>query len=461
MNNLLSGGLLGMGGFGGMNAQSTSLLGEFYDPKMARNAQIKNMLLGMGVGLMSERGLGRGAELALTMGNQAQDDYRQMALDQYRMKQAQDEREYQRGRDAKDDAWRQQQWDYNVGRQGKVDAWTNTQNQAWLEDRQREEDMRLGQQNAVEGFAQDFTAQGGDLFSPGMQGWLRGQGIAGVDPQDTQRYDRMQPFMAAQDYGGAFQQMTAEQAQPDLPNSYEEYLLGQQDPAFLQHQMQMKRAGGVNVDARQMGNIPPGYTVEYDKQNRPVRMVPIPGGPAAAEAEKADSVAGAMQNKRMTMTDTVTNAADTARELAGGMSTGLVGQGMSLWGETDAAEVYRQTDVLKATATIENLNAMRRESPTGGALGNVTEKEGAMLAAAAGAIDPASGAERFQQQLDKYELTLMRVIHGYEAGTQIFSQRKAMRDQQAPRGGDEPPPGVDPNEWQYMTPEERQLWQQN
>jgi hypothetical protein len=252
-NNFLSGGLLGMGGFGGINAQPPSLLGEFYDPKMARNAQIKNMLLGMGVGLMSEKGIGRGAELALTMGNQAQDDYRRMAFDQYRMKQAEDERAYGRERDAKADERWQMQYDDNKGRQQKADAWQNTQMDWQMQDRQQQEDMQAGQQNAVEGFAQDFTSQGGDLFDPGMQGWLRGQGVQGVNPQDTQRYDRMQPYMAAQDYGGAFQQMTAEPAQPDLPNSYEEYMLAQQDPRFAEYQTQQKRAGAAqtNIDMKQ------------------------------------------------------------------------------------------------------------------------------------------------------------------------------------------------------------------
>jgi hypothetical protein len=119
-----------MGGMGGLGAQPTSLLGEFYDPKMARNAQIKNMLLGMGVGLMSEKGIGRGAELALTMGNQAQDDYRKQAL-----------LGYQRGRDAKAD-----------DRLSRSDAWTNTQNQWALEDRDRQEEQRAAAETAWDNF---------------------------------------------------------------------------------------------------------------------------------------------------------------------------------------------------------------------------------------------------------------------------------------------------------------------
>lgn len=333
------------------------------------------------------------------------------------------------------------------------------QQQTWQqqqEEIQRQNAIRGGKMDAVEGFMQQQQAQGGDLFDPSMQAWLRSQGVEGVNPQDTRRYDAMQPYAQAGDYENAFQQMAAQPASADAPTVQKfrevdpltgepveiaaQWINGQwqeigRGPAFNPN-------AGVKVDNRQMGNVPPGYTVEYDEQDRPIRMVLIPGGPAAAEAEKAGDVADARQDKRMTMTDTVTGAADAARALGSEFgSTGIIGQGMSYWGQSDAAEVYRQVDVLKSTATIENLNAMRRESPTGGALGNVTEKEGAMLAAAAGALDPASGSERFQQQLDNYELTLMRVIHGYEAGTQMFEQRKAEQGQQAPQ--EAPPPGID------------------
>jgi hypothetical protein len=61
----------------------------------------------------------------------------------------------------------------------------------------------------------------------------------------------MQPYMAAQDYGGAFQQMTAQPQQPDLPNSYEEYLLAQKDPRFAEFQMQQKQAGATKIDMKQ------------------------------------------------------------------------------------------------------------------------------------------------------------------------------------------------------------------
>jgi hypothetical protein len=245
-NNFLSNGLLGMGGIGGVGGAQpafSSLLGDLYDPNEARKAQMKQMLLGMGMGLMSEKGFGRGAELALAMGSRAGDDYRQSALDAYRLKSAEEER-------AENREWRMDERDYRRGidqenrtRQNRADAWQNTQMDWQMQDRQQQEDMRAGQQNQVQDWMGGFEAQGGNLFSPEMQQGLRQQGIQGVDPRDTQKYERMQPLVGARMYPQAFEQMMAEPAKPDLPNSYEEYLLAMQDPAFAAHQERLKRAG--------------------------------------------------------------------------------------------------------------------------------------------------------------------------------------------------------------------------
>lgn len=184
--------------------------------------------------------------------------------------------------------------------------------------------------------------------------------------------------------------------------------------------------GGVtvnNMPAEQpmIGTIPPGYAAKKNLDGSYV-MERIAGGPA-----DETKVNDAKDNKRQILSDVVSNAADKARELVGMTSTGVVGQGMSMIGQSDAAEIYRQVNTLKANATIERLQTMRSESPTGGALGSVTQQENAMLADAAGALDPSAGPERFNEALDNYELTLDRIVHGYEAGTQLFMRKKAQK----------------------------------
>ncbi|MEZ2132687.1 MULTISPECIES: phage tail tip lysozyme [unclassified Sinorhizobium] len=171
---------------------------------------------------------------------------------------------------------------------------------------------------------------------------------------------------------------------------------------------------------------PTGYQYNYDGNGNVVSVSPIPGSPAALEMEQALRTKETQGGRRETATDVITNAASEARNLIrnGTFTTGTLGRLAANLSESDAAELRRQIDVLTSNATIENLTAMRQASPTGGALGSVTEREGAMLAAAAGAIDPNSGKERLEKQLDNYEHTLLRVIHGPKVGDAIFEQTR-------------------------------------
>lgn len=179
-----------------------------------------------------------------------------------------------------------------------------------------------------------------------------------------------------------------------------------------------------------VGAPPAGYQIVYDAQGNPSSMAPIPGSPAALEADAQKKVLANQQSGKSTSSDVITNAARLARETlqAPGLpATGMIGGALSNLPETNAAELRRQVGVLTSNATVENLNAMRAASPTGGALGSVTEKEGAMLAAKSGALDPNS--PNFARDLEDYERTLLRVVHGQTKGDEIFNQtRKPVSD---------------------------------
>lgn len=174
-----------------------------------------------------------------------------------------------------------------------------------------------------------------------------------------------------------------------------------------------------------VGAPPAGYQIVYDASGNPTSMAPIPGSPAAMEAEAQKKVLANQQSGKSTSSDVITNAARLARETlqAPGLpATGMISGALSGLPETNAAELRRQVGVLTSNATVENLNAMRAASPTGGALGSVTEKEGAMLAAKSGALDPNS--PNFSRDLEDYERTLLRVVHGQTKGDEIFNQTR-------------------------------------
>lgn len=193
---------------------------------------------------------------------------------------------------------------------------------------------------------------------------------------------------------------------------------------FQDYMTDMRKAGATNVTVGggKYGTIPPGYMLNEGEGG--VSMAPIPGGPAAQDIAGAESQAIVKKGQADVATRVVTSAAARARTAAGKRDFGPYGQSIvenAPW--TDSAEVSRQVQVLKSQATIENLNAMRAASPTGGALGNVTEGEGRMLAAKSGALDPSSPT--FQRDLDDYELTLLQVVHGPQEGQRIFEQTRA------------------------------------
>ena len=192
----------------------------------------------------------------------------------------------------------------------------------------------------------------------------------------------------------------------------------------------------------EVGTIPAGYELVEgvnEAGETVLRMEPIAGGPAAIEQAQAAEQEERKASTKGTMTSTILNAAKEARNLADAYSTGVGAAFLQNVPMTDARKVAGNVKVLQAQATIETLNAMRQESPTGGALGNVTERENAMLAAKAGLLDPLASAEDFKRQLDEYERTLLEIVHGEAKGREIFSQTRsapaAPAAQQQPAAG--------------------------
>ena len=177
----------------------------------------------------------------------------------------------------------------------------------------------------------------------------------------------------------------------------------------------------------EVGTIPAGYELVEGRSptgETVLRMQPIAGGPADIEAQELKKKAEKRTGTQQTMTDTILNEAEKARGLISNWSTGAGAFLLQGLPTTDARQLVGHVKSLQAQATIETLNAMRQESPTGGALGNVTNQENAMLAAKAGLLDPMSEPEVFKDQLDDYERTLLRIVHGPEEGDKIFSQSR-------------------------------------
>lgn len=135
---------------------------------------------------------------------------------------------------------------------------------------------------------------------------------------------------------------------------------------------------------------PAGYRFTPDGQ----ALEAIPGGPAAAKLAGQDFAAQqALEKVDMTM-----GKIDQALGQVSGWTAGP-GSYLSMIPGTGARDLEATLATVKANLGFNELAAMRAASPTGGALGQVTERELAFLQSTLAALDTAQSPEQLRQNL--------------------------------------------------------------
>lgn len=165
---------------------------------------------------------------------------------------------------------------------------------------------------------------------------------------------------------------------------------------------------------------PPGYrwTPAGD-------MEAIPGGPAAlkenaartkaaGQKRKADLLVSGMEASTENVLDAIGKARELSRTwLATGAGAALTGR----IGSTDTNNLAKQIDTIKSNLGFDKLAEMRASSPTGGALGAVTERELDLLQSVVASLDQSQTDEQLRENLDKverhYRNTLARMKAAY------------------------------------------------
>ncbi len=94
------------------------------------------------------------------------------------------------------------------------------------------------------------------------------------------------------------------------------------------------------------------------------------------------------------------------------------------------------TEQVKALIGFDELNAMRRASPTGGALGQVSERELAYLQSVAGSLNPNQSQAQYKQQLQRIRSEVDRVVnYGLTGGGAPQPAHATPQQQVAPPSG--------------------------
>lgn len=113
------------------------------------------------------------------------------------------------------------------------------------------------------------------------------------------------------------------------------------------------------------------------------------------------------------------------------MTTGLIGNYLKDWAGTPAADVSALLNTVRANIGFKELNDMRQSSPTGGALGQVTERELQFLQSVLGNVEQSQSADQLLYNLDRLDKAFNEVINGPEAtaGSQPQEQGQPLDDE--------------------------------
>lgn len=160
----------------------------------------------------------------------------------------------------------------------------------------------------------------------------------------------------------------------------------------------------------------PDGQVQLNEDGLPT-VAPIPGGPADIEAEKIEEAEASKKVLADRSGNVVVQDIDRALDMIndeGGVlpETGLAGGLASALPGTDAYNVGQLIATVKANTGFDKLQAMRDASPTGGALGQVSEHENILLQAAMGNLDQSQDKQQLIDNMNRVRNIYLDIIHG-------------------------------------------------
>jgi soluble lytic murein transglycosylase-like protein len=160
------------------------------------------------------------------------------------------------------------------------------------------------------------------------------------------------------------------------------------------------------------------------------------GAIEAAKLNAAKNIAKPEQEKQQkAVADIVTQDIDRAiSTIDKGMlpTTGATGNAVSLIGGTAAHDLSKLLDTVKSNAGFQELQKMRQSSPTGAALGSVTERELALLQSTVGNLEQSQSEVQLKDNLRRVKNTYLDIVHGPGKGP----AREKLKFQEKPAGGD-------------------------
>ena len=278
-------------------------------------------------------------------------------------------------------------------------------------------------QSAVEGLTNRKASQGQELRQQAQTEALAGvidwAGF-GLDPNIGRQLLTLNPEL-----GNALLGMQIEDQRAQQPEAYtlgpgQGRYVGDEQIAFNEapegpQTIINNNVGSTGID---YGDPPTDHVWQRDPEANEIVLddrgapVAIPVGPALADQQAAEDAAAAARNAELTSANIVLEDIEKALELAGGWTTGFVGNLIGGIPGTPAYDLARTLDTIKANVGFDRLQEMRNNSPTGGALGQVSEMENRLLQSVLGNLERSQSREQFDANLNRLREVYLDIVHG-------------------------------------------------
>jgi hypothetical protein len=244
--------------------------------------------------------------------------------------------------------------------------------------------------------------------------------------------------------------------------------------AQRQWQEEMKREGWQQAQIlKSMGGgaapkmpTAPGYET-FINESGEYQMRPIKDGPADAKLgaaeEKKEGAAATKIRQANLLSEDIDRAVGMARDYKWIPNTG-VGAWVSKIPGTRAHDLDQMLEGIGARISFDSLQEMRANSPTGAALGSISDQEGRSLRSTFGSLSQSQSEEEFVYNLERLKREYNALVHGPQGGVAIGSAKPRLVN---PIGGGskQAPPKVgevrrghrfkggnpnDPNAWEQV-----------
>lgn len=223
-----------------------------------------------------------------------------------------------------------------------------------------------------------------------------------------------------------------------------------------------KRYGWIDANARQTtpgtpaGSQPPapaGPAPDGGAQPAPAALPAAPGtipppppgvDPKEWRKEQTKLAVGkqAAEGQRQKYADVVTTDIDRMMGIIDknpGTTTGALGNVLQNVPGTNAHNASALAETIRANVGFDRLQEMRNASPTGGALGQVSDAENKLLASTIGNLSQSQSKEQLMDNLRRVKNVYMDIIHGKGQGPEreklSFNNKEAAPQSGAPQAG--------------------------